>query len=253
MDSNARQITSGTPLASAANKVEILRDQDEAYLQRHYPFYFAYNAGLSKLQISFKSPVARTWPLYFGYTQLMFWALRDDSKPFSDLTYNPELFYRQKLVGWGLVKSIDLGILNHTSNGRDGSESRSFDRAHLKLNFEKEFSRWIMSFHVQWSVLYDIEDGNSDIRDYISPLAVGVSTVQLFDSWVDKSELALQLIPGGRKGQEISSGGYQASWSFRLGGLDVVPAFYLQYYHGYAETLLNYHSRVDVFRVGFIF
>jgi len=222
-------------------------------LQRHHPFFFAYNKSLSKLQMSFKAPLMKNLPLYFGYTQLMFWDLHADSKPFRDLTYNPELFYRHSVSNWGYLKSFDLSFLNHTSNGKDGTESRSLDRTSLRANFEKEYSRRILSFYVQLSYLYAIAKNNEDIRDYISPLAIGVTAYQLFDSWLDKSEISFQLIPGGKKGDEISSGGYQASWSFRPGGLNVVPALYLQFYSGYAETLLNYNNRVEIFRAGFIF
>lgn len=243
--------TSGVPLTTG--KSAILRSQDEAYLQRHYPFYFAYNGGLSKVQVSFKSPIVRGTPLYFGYTQLMFWALRDDSKPFRDLTYNPELFYRHSFKNLGFLKSVDLGLWNHTSNGKAGNESRSFDKFYVRANLEKEFPRWVMGFFIQASELYNFDEGNRNIDEFISPLSVGVSFVQVFEAWVDKSEFSLQAIPGGRFAEEVYRGGYQASLSFRLGGLDIVPAFYLQYYHGYAETLLNYADKVDVFRAGFIF
>lgn len=249
----AQEISTESPPSPTLSKVGFLKRQDESYLQQHYPFFFAYNESLSKLQISFKTPLMKTLPLFFGYTQLMFWDLHADSKPFRDLTYNPELFYRLNIRSWSLLKSIDLSIFNHTSNGKSGSESRSYERTNLRANFEKEFSSRILSFYIQWSYLYAIEKNNQDIRDYISPLAIGVSIFQLLDSYIDKSELAFQLIPGGRKGEEISSGGYQVSWSFRPGGLNIVPALYLQFYSGHAETLLNYNTRVDVFRAGFIF
>jgi phospholipase A1 len=252
-NSFALQSSIHSPNASKDNKIDFIKKQDEAYLQRHYPFYFAYNAHLSKIQVSFKTPITKQLPIYFAYTQLMFWELRENSKPFSDFTYNPELYYHLKLKDFILLKSIDFGIFNHTSNGKDGVESRSFNRLNIKANFDKEFSKWILSFYVQWSHLYDIAEDNRDIRTYISPLAVGFSMVQLFDYWLDKSEITFQLIPGGREGSEIDLGGYLASWSFRPGGLNIVPAFYMQYYTGFAETLLNYDKRVDVFRVGLIF
>jgi phospholipase A1/A2 len=246
----ADEISTSGPVSGQGVK---LRKEDEAYLQRHYPFYFAYNAGLSKAQLSFKVPVSKNLPIYFGYTQLMFWALGDDSKPFRDLTYNPELFYRLSLKNWNVLKAIDFGGWNHTSNGKDGPASRSFDKAYVRANFEKEFRRWVISLFVQGSYLYNLDDANENVRAYISPFSLGISFIQLFEAWIDKSELTIQAVPGGTAGERIDRGGYQAAWSFRLGGLDVVPAFYVQYYHGYAETLLNYSQKVDVLRAGFIF
>src|SRR5688572_9136616 len=93
-------IADSSALLAASNKNEFLHEEEASILQRHYPFYFVYGRPLSKLQVSFKTPVVRKFPLYFGYTQFMFWALEEESKPFRDLTYNPELFYRHEVKDW---------------------------------------------------------------------------------------------------------------------------------------------------------
>jgi len=197
--------------------------------------------------------VVRTWQLYFGYTQLMFWALNRDSKPFHDLLFNPELFYTYRTEKNWPLKTIDFGIFNHNSNGRDGPASRSFNKSYVRFNFEKELKNWVARFSVQAQDIYAFDNGNKDIQDHIGPLAFNMSFIQLFDGWVDKSEISLQAFPGGKFATHFDYGGYQLSWSFRFGGLQIVPAFYLQYYKGFAETLLNYSERVDVFRAGIIF
>jgi phospholipase A1/A2 len=230
-----------------------LRDPVEITLTKTVERVEKQDESLSKIQVSFRTPLLKSLPLYFGYTQLMFWDLHADSKPFRDLTYNPELFYRQKIAGLNFLKSIDLTPFNHTSNGKDNDESRSFNRTSIRANFEKDFSSFSLAFYMQLSHLYTFDKHNEDIDNYIGPYALGFSIFQLFDFWIDKSELSLQLVPGGLSGKEISSGGYQASLSFRPGGFDIVPALYFQYYRGYAETFLNYNDRVEVFRVGFIF
>ncbi|MGE0762292.1 MAG: phospholipase A [Bdellovibrionales bacterium] len=239
--------------SAGERKSEQLEQEDEASLQRHFPFYFAYNSHLSKLQISLKTPLVRKVPFYFGYTQLMFWALRDDSRPFRDLTYNPELFYRFKTPRFAPLKYLDFGIYSHNSNGKAGTASRSYNKSYLRAHFEIESSRWVTGFSAQAAHLYAFDPTNKDIQNYIGALSFGVNFIQLFDSWVDKSEVSLQVLPGGKFGTRFDRGGYQLSWSFRLGGLNVVPSFYAQYYHGYAETLLNYNQKADVFRIGFIF
>jgi outer membrane phospholipase A len=227
--------------------------EDQSVLQRHRPFYFAYGNPVSKLQVSFKTPIVRDWPLYFGYTQFMFWALTEKSKPFRDLTYNPELFYRLD-KRWGLLSSVDFGIFAHNSNGKGGKDSRSLDEQYVRLNFDHEGRRWMTRFAVQGAYLHGFDDTNKNIQKFLGPLSVSVSFIQLFDgSWIDKSEINLQATPGGKLADSWDYGGYQLSWSFRLGGIDLVPAFYLQYYHGFAETLLNYDKRVSEFRGGIIF
>lgn len=247
------QIESYRPLVRAKDKSEAIDKDETDILQRHNPFYFAYGHELSKLQVSFKTPLVRTWPLYFGYTQQMFWALNRDSKPFHDLTFNPELFYSYKSEKDWMLRAIDFGIFNHNSNGRDGGASRSFNKSYVRFNFEKELQHWVARFAVQVQDIYAFDPGNADIQGHIGPLALNLSFIQLFDGWLDKSEVSLLAFPGGKFADHWDYGGYQLSWSFRFGGLHIVPAFYLQYYKGFAETLINYSQRVDVFRAGVIF
>jgi phospholipase A1 len=242
-----------TPQVATPTPIEHNDKEEQSLLQRHHPFYFAYGQPLSKLELSFKTPIVKTWPLYFGYTQYMFWALKEDSKPFRDLTYNPELFYRFNMKGAGALKSMDLGLWMHDSNGKSGDDSRSYDSNYVRFNFEREGRRWTTRAALQLAYLHGFDPTNRDIQTYISPLSMSVSFIQLFDSWVDKSEVALQASPGGKFAQDWNHGGYQLSWSFRFGGLQLVPAFYLQYYRGFAETLLNYNERVNEFRAGVIF
>ncbi len=243
----------GGSLLNADNKTEKLEEEDKSILERHYPFYFAYGRPSSKLQVSFKVPVVRGIPLYFGYTQFMFWNLEEESKPFKDFTYNPELFYRHNTGNMGWLKSVDFGIFGHNSNGKKEIESRSLDKHYVRFNFDREGSRWITRFGAQLSYLYNFDETNMDIQKYIGPLSLSVSFIQLFDSWVDKSEVALTASPGGKLASRWNRGGYQLSWSFRFGKFQLVPAFYLQYYYGYAETLLNYNKEVSEFRGGIIF
>lgn len=226
--------------------------EDGSILQRHQPFYFVYGEPLSKLQLSFKSPVFRDRNFYFAYTQVMFWALTEDSKPFRDLTYNPELFYRWDLHN-GFLRSIDFGLIGHTSNGKRGFDSRSLDMKYLRFNGEREGSRWLTRYTLQASYLHSFDPTNRNIQEYVGPLSFTVSFIQLFDAWVDKSEVALTAAPGGKFADKWDQGGYQLSWSFRLGGIKLVPAFYLQYYYGYAESLLNYDQHVRELRGGIIF
>jgi outer membrane phospholipase A len=242
----------GTPAAEKAPAAEKIDREDSSILERHYPFYFVYGEPLSKLQLCFKAPVLRGQNLYFAYTQVMFWALQEDSKPFRDLTYNPELFYRWE-TPWTLLKSIDFGLIGHTSNGRLGGESRSYDMNYLRFNTERTGHRWLTRMSAQVAYLHGFDPTNRDIQKYVSPLSLSISFVQLFDAWFDKSEVAFSAWPGGKFADKWGQGGYEVSWSFRLGAIKIVPAFYLQYYYGYAEALLNYDQHVREFRGGLIF
>lgn len=240
-----------TPGEKEAVNVSEFKKEEESLLKRNQPFYFAYGKPTSKLQLSFKVPIVKDQPIFLAYTQQMFWNLEENSKPFQDSTYNPELAYRWE-TNYHALSSIDFVPWSHLSNGKKDLDSRSFNKRYIRFNFEKEHTNWILRGGLQIGYLYDYEETNINIRNYIGPWNLSLSAVQLFDSWVDKSEVGVMIMPAGKYGDSFSQGGYQFSWSFRLGGLDLMPAFYLQYYHGYAETLLNYDVRVNEFRAGFI-
>jgi outer membrane phospholipase A len=87
----------------------------------------------------------------------------------------------------------------------------------------------------------------------VGPLEGEIKFIQLFDSMFDQLEAVININPGGKWSTEFEKGGYQLSLNFHVGGLKVVPAFYVQYYHGYAETLVNYDQSVDEFRAGLMF
>ncbi len=241
------------PVSHELNQIDKLNREDGFALQRHLPFYFLYGAHLSKLQISFKTPVMRGVPLFFAYSQLMFWELSEKSKPFKDLTYNPEFFYRWSGKSWTLLESVDFGLYGHNSNGKKDLDSRSYDKQYLRFNFAREGRRWVTRLSTEVAYLHNFDPTNRDIQEYIGPVSMSLSFIQLFDAYIDKSEISLKVAPGGKFANQWDQGGYQLSWAFRLGKISVVPAFYVQYYHGFAESLLNYNQDVDVFRGGLLF
>ena len=85
-----------------------------------------------KFQFSFKQEIWRGF--YLAYTQKSFWRWldADDSRPFRETNYNPEIFYR-RLPGTdttGLRWGGDLGV-EHESNGAREPTSRSWNRLYL--------------------------------------------------------------------------------------------------------------------------
>lgn len=242
-----------TPILDQGPVSTYLDKQDEQILQRHRPFYFAYGDPLSKLQLSFKTPLLTDLPLYFAYTQSMFWALTEESKPFRDLTFNPEIFYRWKRGRTGF-ESVDFGLFSHSSNGKSDLDSRSLNLSYVRFNFSTEGRRWMTRLGVELQGIFDTEKNNSDIYNYVGPLSLNLAFVQLFDGYIfDKSEVSFSAIPGGKWATDWHKGGYQATWAFRFNPLKIVPAFYVQYYTGYAETLLYYNRQTHAMRAGVIF
>ena len=119
----------------------------------HEPMYFLIGAEdpAAKFQISFKykvlnddGTIAKAVPplggLYIGYSQTSFWDLGEQSRPFFDNSYRPELLLSYdnvlprdvKIPG---VSRIGLQFALHESNGRDGAASRSLNIAYLRPIF----------------------------------------------------------------------------------------------------------------------
>jgi phospholipase A1 len=233
---------------------EALEKEDNLNLLRHQPLYFAFGHPSSKVQVSFKYRVVTDMPLYFAYTQIMFWDLSEDSKPFKDSTYNPEVIYTYDLKHKVFLDNIDFGIWEHNSNGKAGDVSRSFERSFVRFNFAREYKDLVLKFSTKVGYIHNPDKTNENIRNYISPLELKLSLIGLFKDWaMDRSSLDIRYFPGGDHAQYWGRGGYELSTSFRFGGLSIVPAFYMQYFHGYAESLINYNKNVDEFRAGFVF
>ena len=239
-------------LMKEEKKLSALEKHENIKIQYYKPIYFAYGDPLSKLQFSFKIPLFEGFPLNFAYSQIIFWELGADSKPFLDATYNPELFYR---FGWedGLLRSIDWGIWEHNSNGKAGAESRSYDQTYARLNYAFESKSWLTQASIKARYLFNNDEENANIYDYVGLFEFEIKFLQLFDSWFDRLEVAMNINPGGKYSLDWDQGGYKLSFNFHLGGLKVVPAFYVEYYHGYAETLINYNEKVDEVRAGLMF
>lgn len=240
------------PILNETQKFEALEEQDDFRIFRHKPIYFAYSNPLTKVQLSFRSSLVETWPIFFGYTQVIFWKLGEESKPFLDATYNPEFFYRIQVKNRTL-KSFDIGFWEHNSNGKASFVSRSFDQAYLKANYAFEFKNWLLTTTAKVSYIYNNDETNADILNYIGPLDLQVNLIQLYSGIVDKSVLSLSMHPGGKWADHWENGGYELSYSFRLGGVKLVPSFYLQYFRGYGETLLTYNTNEEQFRAGLLF
>jgi outer membrane phospholipase A len=70
---------------------------------------------------------------------------------------------------------------------------------------------------------------------------------------MDRAEVNFRFFPGGRWANDWSRGGLELGFVARFGGIQFLPALYLQYYEGYAESLLFYNKKVNHVKIGFIF
>lgn len=202
----------------------------------------------AKYQISFKVPLLtgllddRT-TLWFGYTQASFWQVynRAESAPFRETNYEPELFVRYRTdwkLGPGTLNGVTLGF-SHQSNGQSEPRSRSWNRIIGSAGYS--YDRWL--FMVQpWYRLPEGSDSddNADLDRYVG-YADFIGVYKLSE---DKT-LSLKLRNNFRSEDNKTS--FELGYSFPMGGR--LKGF-IQYYNGYAESLIDYNKRVHRFGIG---
>ncbi len=235
-------------------------------LSPHDPIFFVVggNGGLNaRFQLSFKfRPIGPSddriagrgfWEdTYVAYTQTSLWDLHSLSKPFTDSSYRPALFYHRYDTGLTLLGGR-LGFSagsEHESNGKGAPDSRS-----LNLLFARPTLRWgeangwqfLASPKLYW---YLDKGENADITrfrgygDFHFALAHPAS-------W--KLSATLRAGTAG-KGSVLLDASYPFARVNDFFPLGIVHGYlHLQYFNGWGESLLHYNERADAqFRIGFM-
>lgn len=217
----------------------------------HRPSYFVFGDDDLKLQFSLKYRLARSLPIYFAYSQLMFWKIYEESKPFEDVNYNPEAFYRIIEQPFKALKAIDIGYL-HTSNGRADVESRSLDRVFVRSNFITKFEDRFLGVGLMLYHIYNEDETNEDI---VRHLGYWEASVYLADviKFEEKSIDLETRVFAGSKVFNFDQGGHQIGLIYNFGSENFNPSIYIQRYEGFAESLIRYNKKRTEHRIGLMF
>lgn len=221
-------------------------------LSRHDPVYFIFGGrgGLNaRFQISFKyrlfNPVDASRPawydhFYLGYTQTSLWDLASDSLPFIDTSYNPSLFWKRDVLAESQNQRWFLGLttgVEHKSNGRDGTSSRSINDVFVQPEFNHRFGGGsTLTFAPRIKGYFKSEGkDNPDIIDYLGYVDWNLRWAQ------DNGLTVAALYRQGKKGR--AAGQLDVSWPLKRTFLNMNGYVHLQYFQGYGETLLGYRER----------
>lgn len=233
--------------------------EQEPPLSENEPMYIVVGARddwSARFQLSFKyrlfdydTGVGRQAPwlagFYFGYTQTSIWDLSGESKPFRDTTYRPSLFWRWLRTDdrtW--LDALRAG-LEHESNGGQGASSRS-----LNIAFVQPEWRWktasLGSYEFTPKLYYYFDKGENDdidrYRGYVDWRFRWFSG----DNWIFT---ALARMGAAHKGS------VQLDLARRARDLRIGPVsgyWYVQYFDGFGESLIDYNvRRPSQLRVGF--
>jgi phospholipase A1 len=229
-------------------KSEDRRDGLEVY--RHNLNYFISGRPDTKVQLSFKMRIVHDFDLFFAYTQTMFWDLfTKDSSPFTDLNYNPDLFYRWYLEN-GMFKGIDLGF-EHRSNGRDQLDSRSWNRSYVTARTEFHIGPKRAEWNSKFYYFSQLDSTNQDIPYQLGFIETSLAVKDLFPSFLREAEIQLTITPGGTFELSNIRGSQELGFRFRLPVKSFDPFIYFQLYNGFNESLLFYKENRTTYRIGF--
>lgn len=199
--------------------------------------------------LSLKFRVHRKVPLYFAYSQQSFLqALNtDESKPFRDNNFNPEIFFRLKPKRpekWAHF-AADIGA-EHESNGQSLPDSRSWDRLYIAPYWQKGdtlvYWKWWWRIPEDQSRAADDprRDDNPDIQDYLGYSELRVQR-RLF---ADRHQLSTLF----RLNPATGRGAFGIHYTIPGPGDGFFWNFYA--FNGYGESLLDYDRSVTRIGVG---
>ena len=188
--------------------------------------------------------------LHFGYTQTSYWNLKDDSLPFEDTSYKPELFHLTRNIGvrpsWMKGFFVQTGF-SHESNGQAEPLSRSTNYFYVRpvSIFYSEKSKLGLAVALKLWTYVDNSEDNPDLEDYRGYSQLDVA--------LGKAD-SLVLVSNWRWAKE--GGSVQVDLSYPAGHYlsdNINIYLHLQYVNALAESLLNYQERTEAFRLGFSF
>ena len=179
--------------------------------------------------------------LYLFYSQKCFWNVLENSMPMTDLNFNPgigltkTLFVKNRYVG-----KVSL-IIEHESNGRDSIWSRSWNKVSLAANIIID-----PNLSVAGKIWAPIIDGmnNKDILHYCGLYQISVQAM------TDNRKFTGALTLVKRAGNFFNYNTIlELAWRFSRKSNQY---FFLQYYNGYGEGLLDYKVFKSQLRVGIV-
>lgn len=182
--------------------------------------------------------------LYGAYTNRSFWQVYNHkySEPFRETNHEPELWaqFRNNWKFWGLTNSVNTVGWVHQSNGRSDLLSRSWNRLYATMLFER--GNWAFALKPWVWVSQDKEiSDNPDIDEYM-----GHGEFRLVygrNGHVFSTMLRNQIESG------FDRGAIEMSWSFPVFNYPYLKG-YVQYFHGYGESLIDYNRKVKRLGIG---
>lgn len=205
-----------------------------------------YSPTEAHFQLSLKFPIDQgvffeNDALFATYTQESFWQIYQNSAPFRETMYEPELVYgvnaEYDLFKDLRLEAVTMGV-NHQSNGQGGDLSRSWNRVFVagvlaSGDWGLSLKRW---FRIPES---DSEDDNPDLDRYVGLTELSMAYKKQGHVVTFRSRNHLE--------SRFKRGNLQVSWSFPIGER---YKGYILARTGYGDTLADYKERSERIGIG---
>ena len=208
----------------------------------HTPDKFNSNV---KYQISFRQRLTNAvLPLdsylFISYTQKAFWDIFRNSKPITELNYNPGIGISVPVFCQNSLKGFFSLTVEHESNGRDSIWSRSWN--FVSLAYSTSFnSHWKLT--VKGWIPFSWRSDNPRLMDYVGYGEAKVTWLPLRNERI-VTDITV------RKGASWSwKGSVQTNFAFKI-GKNSNQYLGFQWYVGQAESLIEYQDFVSMIRFG---
>jgi phospholipase A1 len=212
----------------------------------------------TQFQVSIKVALARDTftegdAVQFGFSIKSFWQTFNDdqSAPFRETNYQPEVWYRTPLP-WNSFGSDTMlwGIgAEHQSNGRSRELSRSWNRVYTTVTWLTD--EYAFRFKPWYRIPEDDKDDptdtdgddNPDIHKYMGYFEVtGIYHAE-------GHEFGFMVRNNVGSGAENMRGAIQLDYTFPLWGR---VRGYAQLFNGYGQSLIDYNANVTSAGIGFL-
>lgn len=220
-------------------------------LKYYEPIYMLFTHDFSKkpdrkadelhFEFSFERPIAYDAlglgeKISFAYAQNSWWQITQDSAPFRESNYRPELYVSAPVP---FADELKLGAM-HESNGKGGEESRSWNRLYAQSTWSAGgFSITPRAWYAFW-----LDRTNEDIADYM-----GYGDLRA--SYTFGKQRLSALWRNNLHFDGSNRGAIELNYSFPIFNSGFYG--YLRYFNGYGESLADYKRSVNKIGIGLSF
>ena len=220
-------------------------------LKYYEPIYMLFTHDFSKkpdrkadelhFEFSFERPITYDAlglgeKISFAYAQNSWWQITQDSAPFRESNYRPELYVSAPVP---FADELKIGAM-HESNGKGGEESRSWNRLYAQSTWSADgFSITPRAWYAFW-----LDRTNEDIADYM-----GYGDLRA--SYTFGKQRLSALWRNNLHFDGSNRGAIELKYSFPIFNSGFYG--YLRYFNGYGESLADYKRSVNKIGIGLSF